>query len=91
MTKAGKVTRELQSYTDQLNLYTLGRPPCPLDIVQLHVGQFLLSFFLVSHHVGHLAHLHVGHHVSDHVGHRNVVLTLCEVSERLTELKPKNL
>ena len=32
-------------------------------------------------------HLHVGNHVSYHVGHRNVVATLCEVSETLTEWK----
>ena len=32
-------------------------------------------------------HLHVGRHVSHHVGHRNVVSTLCEVSETLTEWK----
>ena len=39
----------------------------------------------VSHHVnlliGYHAHLHDGRHVSHHVGHRNVVSTLCDVSE----------
>ena len=35
------------------------------------------------HHVGHLVHLHVSHHV----GQRNVVSTLCEVSETKTERK----
>ena len=51
----------------------------------------------VGHHVGQLVHLNVGHHVSHHVGrhvshhggHRNVVLTLCEVSETLTEWNPR--
>ena len=32
---------------------------------------------------------HFGRHVSHHVGHRNVVLTLCEVSETLTEWNPR--
>ena len=45
----------------------------------------------VGHHVGHLVHLHVGHHVSHHVGHRNVVSTLCEVSETLTEWKSESI
>ena len=57
------------------------------DYVSKHVG----------HHVGQLVHLnvgnhvshHVGRHVSHHVGHRNVVLTLCEVSETLTEWNPR--
>ena len=40
-------------------------------------------FFFVGHHVGHLVPLHVARHVSQHVGHRNVVSTLCEVSETL--------
>ena len=39
------------------------------------------------HHV----HLHVGNHVSYHVGHRNVVATLCEVSETLTEWKSESI
>ena len=46
-------------------------------------------------HVGHLVHLHVGHHAHLHVGHlvshRNVVSTLCEVSETLTEWKSKSI
>ena len=54
---------------------------------------FFFSFF-VGHHVGqlvdHLVHLRVGHHVYHlvflDVGHRNFVLTLCEVSETLTEI-----
>ena len=44
--------------------------------------------------VDHIIHLHVGHHVHLHVdhqvGHHNVVLTLCEGSEMLTELKSKS-
>ena len=34
---------------------------------------------------------HVGHLVGCHVGHRNVVLTLCEGSETLTEWKSKSV
>ena len=53
-----------------------------------------INIFLVGRHVSHLVHLHVDHHVHLHVGchvsyhggHRNVVLTLCEVSETLTEI-----
>ena len=41
----------------------------------------------VNFFVGH----HVGRHVSHHVGHRNVVSTLCEVSETLTEWKSKTI
>ena len=44
-----------------------------------HVGH------LVNFHVGHNVQLHVGHHVSHHVGHQNVISTLCEGSEILTE------
>ena len=44
-----------------------------------------------GHHVGHLIHLHVGPHVHLHVGHRNVVSTLCEVSETLTEWKSESV
>ena len=58
------------------------------------VGRCLL-FFIVSHHVGHLDGQHAGHHVghdiSHHVGHRNVVSTLCEVSETLTEWKSETI
>ena len=39
------------------------------------------------HHV----HLHVGNHVTYHVGHRNVVATLCEVAETLTEWKSESI
>ena len=42
---------------------------------------------LLMYHV----HLHVGNHVSYHVGHRNVVATLCEVSETLTEWKYESI
>ena len=35
--------------------------------------------------------IHVGRHVSHHGGHRNVVSTLCEVSETLTERKSKSV
>ena len=52
-------------------------------------------FFFVGHHGGHLVrhlvHLHVGHQVHLHVGHRNVVSTLCEVSETLTEWKSESV
>ena len=57
-----------------------------------------LRFFVchnVCHLVGHLVHLHVGHHVHRHVGHhgghRNVVSTLYEVSETLTEWKSESV
>ena len=49
----------------------------------------------VGHHVGHLVQLHVGHHVHLHVGrhisHRNILSTLCEVSETLTEWKAESV
>ena len=41
----------------------------------------------VGHHLGNLVHLHVGHHV----GHRNVVSTLCEGSEALSEWKSESV
>ena len=56
-----------------------------------------LSFFgcYVYHLVGHRVHLHSAHHVhlhvSHHVGHHNVVLTLCEGSETLTEWKSESI
>ena len=50
-----------------------------------HVGH------LVHLHVCHHVHLHVGRHVSHHVGHCNVVSTLCEVSETLTEWKSESM
>ena len=58
-----------------------------------------MSTIFFGSHVGHLVHLHVchhihlhdGHHVSHHVGHHNVVSTLCEVSETLTEWKSKSM
>ena len=61
---------------EHFRLYTLG-----FEHVGRHVGH------LVHLHVGHLVHLHVGHHVSHHIGHRNIVSTLCEGSEMLTEWK----
>ena len=33
----------------------------------------------------------VGHHISFHVGHYNVISTLCEGSETLTEWKSKSV
>ena len=46
-------------------------------------------------HVGHLVHLHVSHHVHlhvrHHVSHRNIVSTLLEVSETLTEPKSESV
>ena len=50
---------------------------------------FLLISFLFF--VNHLVHLHVGHYVSHHVGHHNVVSTLCEGSETLTEWKSEKV
>ena len=41
----------------------------------------------IGHLVGHLVHLHVGHHVHLHVGYHDVISSLCEVSETLTEWK----
>ena len=46
-----------------------------------------LSHQIVDLHVGHHVHLHVGHHFSHHARYHNVVSTLCEVSEALTEWK----
>ena len=46
-----------------------------------------LSHQIVHLHVGHHVHLHVGHHFSHHARYHNVVSTLCEVSEALTEWK----
>ena len=52
---------------------------------------FVLEHFrlykFVFEHVGHHVHLHFGRHV----GQRNVVLTLCEVSETLTEWKSQSI
>ena len=41
----------------------------------------------IHHHVGH----NVGHHVGHDVGHHNAVLTLCKVSETLTEWKYESM
>ena len=52
------------------------------------MSTFFFSFFIghhVCHLVGHHVHLHIGQNVHLHVGHHNVVLTLCEVSEMLTQ------
>ena len=54
-----------------------------------HVGHYVGH--LVGHHVSYHFHLHVGQHVSNHIGHRNVVLTLCEVSQTLTEWKSESI
>ena len=62
-------------------------------LVYLHVG------YHVHFHVGHHVHLHVGHHVhlhvhlhvGHHVDHHNVVSTLCEDSETLTECKSESI
>ena len=45
----------------------------------------------IGHHGGHHVHLHVGHHVCNHVGHHNVILMLCEDSERLLEWKSESI
>ena len=54
-------------------------------IVYLHVSRHvhLQLGHYVNLHVGHHVHLHVGHHI----GHHNVILTLCEGWETLTEKK----
>ena len=57
--------------------------------VGYHVGH--LVSHLVHLHVGNHVHLHVGRHVGRHVGHCNVVSTLCEVSESLTEWKSESI
>ena len=62
-----------------------------------HVGHHICHH--VSHHISHLVHLHVSYHVHLHVGchvshrggHRNVVSTLCEASETVTEWKSETL
>ena len=66
--------------------------------VQLHVCLFLLLIFvsrpvglLVHFHVSQHVHLHVDHHVSHNVGHHDVILTLCEGSEMLTEWKSESV
>ena len=45
----------------------------------------------VHHHVGHDVHLHVDNDVHPHVGHHNVISTLFEGSETLTEWKSKKV
>ena len=55
-----------------------------------YINLFFLCFF-VGHPVSHLVHLHIGHQVHPHGGHRNVILTLCEVSETMTEWKSETL
>ena len=47
----------------------------------------MIHFNHVHLHVGHHVHLHVGHHV----GHHNVISTLCEGSETLTEWKSERM
>ena len=61
-------------------------PPCPPPVAPCPTPCWLL-FLLVGHHV----RLHVGHHVHIHVGHHNVVSTLCEGSETLTEWKSESV
>ena len=59
-----------------------------LSLEILHNGLVLLHFgHHVPLHLGHHIHLHVGHHV----GQSNVVLTLCEASETLTEWNSKSV
>ena len=41
--------------------------------------------------VGHHVHLHVGHRVGYCIGHHNVVSTICEGSEMLTEWKSESI
>ena len=51
----------------------------------------------LSHHVNDNMEIrnyyghHVSHHVCNHVGHHNVILTLCEDSERLLEWKSESI
>ena len=51
--------------------------------------------YLVGHivrlYVGHHVHPHAGHHVSHHVGHHNIMSTLCEGSETLSEWKSEKV
>ena len=82
-----KVWAHLTSPGDQLS-HQIGYPQFG-DFVGKHVGHHV--GLLVHLHVGHHVYLHVGHCVSHHVGHGNVVSTLCEVSETLTEWKSKTL
>ena len=50
---------------------------------------------MIHLHVGHDVRLHVGYHVHLHIGHHfdhyNVVSTLCEGSETLTEWKSESM
>ena len=55
----------------------------PIHFVLEHFRLYTFGF----EHVGHLLHLHVSHHVS----HRNIVSTLLEVSETLTEPKSESV
>ena len=55
----------------------------PIHFVLEHFKLYTFGF----EHVGHLLHLHVSHHVS----HRNIVSTLLEVSETLTEPKSESV
>ena len=58
-----------------------------LEHAQPEKGSGQKSFFqnCVPLDVGQHVHLHVSHHVSHHEGHHNVISTLCEGSETLTE------
>ena len=53
--------------------------------VDFFLSASMSAIFFVGHHGGHLVYLHADHHVSHHIGHHNVVSTICEVSETLTD------
>ena len=63
----------------------------------LFVLNMSAKFFLFfsGHLIGHHVQLHVGHHWHHHghlhVGHRNIISTLCEVSETLTECESEKV
>ena len=63
----------------------------PIHFVLEHFRLYTFGF----EHVSHLVHLHVSHHVHlhvcHHVSHRNIVSTLLEVSETLTEPKSESV
>ena len=59
------------------------RKPDKLQVKKIW-AQLTNPYDQLSHQI---VHLHVGHHFSHHARHHNVVSTLCEVSEALTEWK----
>ena len=82
-------SNECQKISDLINLQSLKDAQAEKASCQ-KLTNFLISpnrNVDVDVNVDHHVHLHVGHHFSHHARHHNVVSTLCEVSEALTEWK----